>query len=376
MYQEKQTEIMQLLGKIKKASIQLKIFYVCFFLFAYSAVIMCASLVSVSFAEAYSRGISGAFRYILSQATGIFDFSLAETLVILLPLLVLYILGSALYLRLKKIKSHIFLGSLSLILALAFVFVNTFGVCYRRNTLEHNLGLERKKLTHSQLYDSALRISCDVDAAVSGITFDKNGASVMPYSWDELNKKIDKGYEKLSEKYGFLSRCKAKAKRIALSKPMTYTHISGIYMPFTGEANVNTNYPDYIVAFTTAHEKAHQRGIAGEDEANFVAFLSCMESGDSYLSYSALMNMYDYFLSAAVETDEEMYYKLISGTNLKSLGEMYAYYDFFSEYRDSAASQVANTVNDSYLKSQGQEDGVESYGLVVELMAAYLNDKK
>ena len=54
---------------------------------------------------------------------------------------------------------------------------------------------------------------------------------------------------------------------------MTYTHISGIYTFYTGESNININYPDFVVASSATHEMAHQRGVARENEANFVSFV-------------------------------------------------------------------------------------------------------
>ena len=50
--------------------------------------------------------------------------------------------------------------------------------------------------------------------------------------------------------------------------------------------------------------------------------------------------------------------------------EMIAYSEFFDKYRDSTASKVSGTVNDTYLKIQGTE-GTKSYGMVTDLAVAY-----
>ena len=52
----------------------------------------------------------------------------------------------------------------------------------------------------------------------------------------------------------------SKAKIILNSKLLSYTNITGIYSPFTGEANINTNQPSTSIPFTILHEMAHQRG--------------------------------------------------------------------------------------------------------------------
>ena len=43
--------------------------------------------------------------------------------------------------------------------------------------------------------------------------------------------------------------------------------------------------------------------------------------------------------------------------------------EFWNRYR-SKATRIATRVNDLYLKSQGAEAGVRSYGLVVDLLVA------
>ena len=71
---------------------------------------------------------------------------------------------------------------------------------------------------------------------------------------------------------------------------MSRLGLSGFYMPFTGEPNFNDAQPDFDLPYVIAHEKAHQRGFAREDEANFIAFLVCVNSTDPYLRYSGYLN--------------------------------------------------------------------------------------
>ena len=47
---------------------------------------------------------------------------------------------------------------------------------------------------------------------------------------------------------------------------------------------------------------------------------------------------------------------------------MTAYSQFFSSKRDQTATQVADTVNDTYLKVSGDGDGLASYGKVCDLL--------
>ena len=153
---------------------------------------------------------------------------------------------------------------------------------------------------------------------------------------------------------------------------MTYTHISGVYTFMTGESNINTNYPDFLMPFTMAHEMAHQRGIAREDEANFVAFLVCISSDDAYIRYSGYANLANYITSALYSADSSKYIDLMSHyLPIEIAKEFAAYSNFFEKYRESTASSVTGAVNNVFLQSQGQSAGTKSYGLVVDLAVAY-----
>ena len=102
-----------------------------------------------------------------------------------------------------------------------------------------------------------------------------------------------------------------------------------------------------------------------------------MESEDSYIRYSAYLSMYEYVISAYYEADAEGSSDLIYETDLSLKREMTAFNNFFAKYRESVASEVSDTINDTYLKASGESAGSKSYGLVVDLACAYyLNQGK
>ncbi len=69
-----------------------------------------------------------------------------------------------------------------------------------------------------------------------------------------------------------------------------YLQSSGVYSPFTGEPNYNAIQPDFDLPYVVAHEMAHQRGFAREDEANFIAFMVCTKAAHPYARYSGYLN--------------------------------------------------------------------------------------
>ncbi len=342
-------------------------------LFLYSVVIMVLCVFSTSFAELYSISVSRFLRYVFACFTDLVPFSVGEilTAVFLIAIFAAAVLFIVFHIkRSDKIRSLrcIFYGSLMLVFTL---FINLFGICYFRNSLEDNLGITRKEMTGELLYNAASFVRDELEESIDGIKLNDNSTAENPYTFGELSKVIDKGYENLSHDYSFFDDFSSKGKPLLISPIMTYTHISGFYFPITGEANINTNYPDIVVAYSIAHEKAHQRGIASEDDANFVAFLALMYSEDPYLKYCALYNMYEYFLDALYKYDEEMFYSFLDRNHEVVDSQMREYREFFAPYSNSMASKAADIVNDTYIKTMGNSDGVESYGKVVELFASW-----
>ena len=263
-----------------------------------------------------------------------------------------------------------------MVCVILILFVWNFAAGYYGKPLDEKLGLDRTAVSAEELRDTAEHLAAEVQAVTDDVTFMPSGASVMPYSHSEMNDKLMAAYDRAAEKYDFLDGFSSSIKPIMLSEPMSYTHITGVYTFFTGEANVNVNFPDYTVPYTAAHELAHQRGIAREDEANFVAFLVCMESDDPYIRYSGFLNTYEYVASALSSADYEAYVELWRALPEEVRDEQRAYSAFFEKYRDNVAASVSNTTNDIYLKTQGSTEGVRTYDLVVELAVAYYRQEK
>ena len=161
-------------------------------------------------------------------------------------------------------------------------------------------------------------------------------------------------------------------KPVVLSKPMAYTGITGVYTFFTGEMNVCTAYPDFSTVFTAAHEMAHARGIAREDEANFVAFLACVHAEDPYVRYAGYAGLLQYVLNALHDTDRALCQKAWDHCSDALYDEYMAYNACVRQYVGGVVSDVAGGINNAYLEGMGTE-GTVSYDLVVRLAVKYFD---
>ena len=347
-----------------------------FVLLALAAVALSIWLVaafSERFANAFNRTVGAFVRSALAHLTSWLPFSLAEFLLYSLPLwlVLLVVIGARRHCgswRAVLVYLGAILSAFSLLLSM---FVFGFGTGYRTTTLDRRLDLAPTEVNAETLEATAERLVTELNALAPSVTYGEDGFSEMPYDLSGLNDKLLAAYLPVCEKYDFVQKLNSRVKPVLASKAMSYTHTTGVYAYFTGEANLNMHFPDYTLPYTAAHELAHQRGIARENEANFVAFLVCVGSEDDYLRYSAYLNLYEYVANALWRADRDRYRAVLATLDERVVGELRAYSAFFETYRNSRASEVSDAVNDAYLKLNGSEAGSESYGLVVELAVAY-----
>lgn len=342
---------------------------------AIGIIIYTISLFSPSFADFFNFRIAHYLRMIFAKITGIFSFSLAEAILISVPIIIFIVLWYIWKFRCLTWKSTL-MSILSILSAVAFIltsFTLNFATGYKGSSLDKKLGLEKSPVSANELYMCAQYLIEKANYEIKFIEFDENGSSIMPYGFNEMNNKLIDAYDSFCEEFTFMKNFDSKLKPVMNSEIMSYTHITGVYTFFTGEANVNIAFPDYTIPYTAAHELAHQRGIAKEDEANMIAYLVCSRSDDPYIRYSAYLNMYEYIASALKKADADLYGSAQVKLSSKILKEQAAYSRFFKKYQKSAAATVSGKVNDAYLKSQGTP-GSMSYGMVVDLTVAYFKD--
>lgn len=363
--------------KSKRTWLGLPIFsWVFFGIAVLSLIVMLTYIISEDFANFYNRYPAAFLRGLFAAITSLIPCSLAEAAIIFAPVLMVAII---IYANKRYTSSWREVGKFLVItLSVASLFFSTFalnfGAGYHTSSVDKLLELERRDVSAEELRETAEFLVAEINKYTDTLVADTEGSTVMPYGYDTLSEKLVEAYDKVCDEHAFISRFSSKVKPVLLSEPWTYTHIAGVYTYFTGESNINVNFPDYTLPYTAAHEMAHQRGIAREDEANFVAFLVCAASDDDYIRYSGYLNLYEYVSNALYRADKDAYAEVRSGLAPVARMEMSAYSKFFDKYRENVAATVTETVNNTYLTIQGTP-GTKSYGMVVDLAVAYIIGK-
>ena len=332
------------------------------------------SRVSVGFADFVSGTVGRFIRTAFSYATYIFPFSVAEMLLWFSPV----ILGIVIYLAVKcagrswQSFSRFASGFLALITLVYSLFTFSIGATYYGTKVAVKMGIDRRDVSAEELYQTALLLLEGASAELDEVLFPEGTYSAMPYSYDEMNEKLNAAFSEVCEKYNGIDKLYSRTKPVILSPYWTYTHISGLYTFFTGEANVNTNYPDFVMVSSAAHEMAHQRGVVSEDEANFIAFVVCTASDDPFLRYAGYLDVYQNVASSLASASRELYGELMKSVPKEISGELNAYAVFFDKYRENVAADVAGSVNNAYIENHNQPAGIKSYGMVVDLVVSYM----
>lgn len=325
-------------------------------------------------ADMLNHWYGGAVRIIMAYLTQLLPFSAAEFLLLASPLLAGSLIALAVYCGKKGLRAAVRFVALLLSLGLLVfsLFVAGLGLGYYETTLADKLELEDKSVTAEELAETMDWLIDESNALCGDVSFVFDDRSYMPFeTLDAMCRDLMIGYARFGQDCPSFYQFSSHVKPVILSVPMSYTHITGIYTFFTGEANLNVDFPDYTLPFTAAHELAHQRGFAREKEANFVAFMVTIKSDNPYTRYSGYVNMLEYVSNALYSADRELWNEEMGKLDRRVRGEMNAYSRFYEKYRESKAAEVSDKLNDTYLKMQGQEAGSKSYGLVVDLTVAY-----
>lgn len=353
------------------------------YLFAFALVsALCLALVPAffafgTFAEAFSRTVGAASRLMLGGLSSLFPFSLFEILIALyvLYLASLLILIPLSFSRKKHGKKPLRIGTMLLaagivLLTVADLFALTFASCYHREPLSSHMALDTESVGEEELFLALEGLVNVVNESAPHLEKNQKGESLSP-DFSEVKKAINDAADSFAQTNAFLQPKGYTVKTFVSSPLMTYTHISGMFGFFTGEANVNTHYPHFIVTASAAHESCHARGIAPENECNFLAAVILMESGDEYLAYCGAAFLLSDVIAAARKSDKARAEATLSSLDPVLWRDYAAYRVFFEPYRDSTAAKIADAGNDAYLKAQGQKEGTVSYGRVLRLTGAY-----
>ncbi|NLC18584.1 MAG: DUF3810 domain-containing protein [Clostridiales bacterium] len=339
---------------------------------------------SVYFAEhIYAKHIYKLLSQLVSLITGLIPFSIAELIIAALP--IIFILLIAFFIKKlivdkenrKVIIARSFINILCCLSIILFSYTLMGGLNYYRYTFSTYSGLEIRQSSLEELYSLTRSLALEAGSYRDGISsVDENGVFVLSQSFSQLRRTAAKAYKILAEEYPILGGYYGAPKPVIMSKLMSTTETTGIFIPFTMEANVNIDIPDFTIPHTMLHEMAHLRGFMREDEANFLAYKAGMVSDSIEFKYSSTMHALIHAGNALYRKSPDLYFEIRDLYTEGMINDIRNHSQYWAQYDDTVISTVSNKINDTYLKANAQTDGVESYGRMLDLLLAEYRKKQ
>lgn len=357
-----------------------------------SVILMLVSLKVNGFAQWYATHIYPLLVSVIGRISGFFSFSLCEIFIYILLIWLIYTLVQAIrkksslskknkedvslpYLNMEtedSKKSYLISWFSGVLLGagfLIFLYVICCGINYRRTSFSEESGIIPIEYSAEELKEICMQLTEELNELSDQVL--RNEKGIMVLSVDEGEQAIS-AMRSLGEEYESLSGYYPRPKKLIVSELLSYQGLSGIYLPFTVEANYNGDMIPYNMPFTACHELSHLRGFMQEDEANFIAFLACIRDENIDFQYSGYMLGWTYCMNALYRMDDESWQEVRGLLDKAIEKDLLANNEFWDHY-EGVVSEVSNQMNDLYLKANGESEGVQSYSRIVELIVAYYN---
>lgn len=325
----------------------------------------------------YSSAIYPYIAKALSFISGIFPFSIAELLLILIVLFIVIaiialIIKPKFFINNSRKIFHYLVRTLATIYVL-FYFL--WGFNYFREDYLILANMDESPTSYDELKELTTIMIEKTNEIRESLAQDPNGLLSVEENIQELGNIANEGFYNYSVGNTDLSKIYCRIKPVFLSKYLSYTGITGIYIPFTSEATINTDIPSQSLLSAISHEFAHQKGFAKEDEANFIAYKANINNPDKRFQYSGYYLAMNYLMNEVyIESRDDymFFYTKLSDAVKRDMESTREYWIS----RDGKVRRSANNMNDSYLKANNQTDGVRSYNGVVRLLLAEYKGEK
>ena len=313
----------------------------------------------------------------LGRIWSIFPFSVTELIIaaILVSGVVWVIRAVVLLIRQRALRS--FLKRLTVVVSVALWL--WCGLCwcwnpgYYASSFAEKSGLTSRGYTPEALLYTTMWFAQQAAELSDQIQRDKDGH--FAESQDDYFRRGVDVYDNLVEEFPFLEIPSVRTKPLVFSRLQSIMGFTGMYFPFTGEANVNVDAPACLRPATIAHEMAHQRMVASEDEANFVGIAAAISSDDVVYQYSGylfgLIQLSKSLHAISPDAWSQVIDLCFTDELRRDWNDNHYYWEELKSPVEEVVEEVSEQAYDNFLKGNGQVLGIASYGACVDLLITY-----
>ena len=322
--------------------------------------------------SAVSHGFVQPYHRLMSLVCSVFPFSVAELIYALAVIFALWYLSAFIVRMIKGQRRGAAVYKLLITIITSLVcfyggFCLLWGVYYHSFDFAAESGIESRNIRVEELHTVTEYFAEKCNEYSLEVPRENKLYVADP---KEIVRRSGDLYTAVELEHSFLEGRELSPKPMIFSEFMSWINFTGFFFPFTGEANLNIYEPICLLPSTCAHEIAHQRGVAAENEANFTAVLACMSSDDAEFKYSGALLAYINLGNALYGVSPDTYYAVAGTLNEYVRADLAANSAYWDQYETKAA-EVSETVYTGFLQSHGQTLGMKSYGACVDLLVVY-----
>lgn len=312
--------------------------------------------------RAYSHGIYPWLQLGLTSATNLLPIAAGDIL-LLLAIIWLATASVAICRQARRDRSWRPVGrgllAAAAMMALIYLwFVAAWGLNYARPSLRVSLPFDAARVTDAEVLQFAEKAVQQVNARFAGgssESFDAHGTQSAL-----LVASLRRVERALGRPAAFVA---GQPKPTLLTSYFRASGTDGMTVPFTLEILLNPDLTGPERPIVLAHEWAHLNGRAAEDEASFVAVIAALQA-DERSRYSAWLSLVLDLTAQLPASDARQVLAQLADGPRRDRERIYERL----AARVQAVQVVGAIVYDRYLKSQGVDAGVRSYGQVIELL--------
>lgn len=323
-----------------------------------------------------TRGFTQPIKRALGAACSLVEISVAEVIYVAAISVGLILLACAVRrlaegpCRLQALYRMV-LGTACTALSIYLALTLLWGVNYYTDTFQEKSGIYGREATVEELEKLTEIFARGVTRTASGVKRGEDG--VFAESRADILDAAAGIYAGIYDEFPFLEQKDYRPKALTFSEVFSAMDFTGFFFPFTGEANLNVHCPAAFLPGTIVHEMAHQRGIASEQECNFLGIVGAIASDDPVYQYSGWLMGYIHVGNALYRVAPEKWKEIRQGIPEEARQDL-RYNNAYWAAWESPITDAAQNAYDSFLKNYGDEDGVQSYGMVVDMLIAYYLD--
>lgn len=281
------------------------------------------------------------------------------------------VIGVHFYRRIKKknkIKTFNFILNFSGWLIFLFYFL--WGFNYARTDFNDRINLNIVKPDSTFLLEELIRtdsICLAIRKQLSEVDTVALSETMLPLNYQDI---IRVSQKKIIKFLGEPDFAQVKIRELRPSGSLLRIKTAGVYFPFVFEGQIDNGLHAIEKPYVLAHEMAHANAITDEGVANFIGFLTCINSGNPFVEYSAWLEYEGHLFSNLRRNNKTLLIDSCYSRPDFVIADLKAIIERLNQYPD-IAPKIRDLFYNNYLKVQGVHAGMESYSQIVQLAYSY-----